>query len=375
MDDALLVDRASAAQRLTDDDFRAWAESQRVFISSVMADLSEERKAVADRIHEVGAEPVWFEEFGGRDDDPEAAYLNEVQSSNIYVGILGRRYGKLLPSRFSATHAEYLSAEEHGLRICVWVSEDPDREGHQHSFVEEVRTFHVTGRFQTPNELANDVERRLRRIAAEDLAPWCKLGPIIFRAKTITEGGDRIEVLSDLRNDAVVARIEEMRSERWGMGYEGVFTYRGRVRKVRVENVEIATTAASRVGVRIKMSIQEEPRPSTEDYCRRSLGPSRPHPEIVELQSIGKLVLISRHDNLWEHAFEERDQFVNVPTKKAQEGVVHSPWRFRFFHLRQPLVAGRAGRAGSILTSCLRRTDKDVLKGKWVIALQHLSSE
>jgi hypothetical protein len=36
------------------------------------------------------------------------AYLSEVETSDIYVGILGKHYGKPLPSRFSATHSEYL---------------------------------------------------------------------------------------------------------------------------------------------------------------------------------------------------------------------------------------------------------------------------
>lgn len=58
-----------------------------------------------------------FERFGGREDDAEAAYTHEVASCSIYFGILGRRYGRQLPSRFSATHTEYLAAEQRGLRM------------------------------------------------------------------------------------------------------------------------------------------------------------------------------------------------------------------------------------------------------------------
>ena len=60
-----------------------------------MTELAEERRAVAAGIRAVGLRAVMFEEFGGRDADPEAAYLSEVQGSDIYVGILGQRYGKL----------------------------------------------------------------------------------------------------------------------------------------------------------------------------------------------------------------------------------------------------------------------------------------
>jgi hypothetical protein len=50
MDEALLADRASAAPELAEEEFRTWAASQRVFVSSVMGDLAEERLAVAERI-------------------------------------------------------------------------------------------------------------------------------------------------------------------------------------------------------------------------------------------------------------------------------------------------------------------------------------
>ena len=91
----------------------------------------------------MGSRPVLFEEFGGRDADPEQAYLSEVESSDIFVGILGRRYGKPLKSKFSATHTEFLHAEKNGLRIAMWVLAANDREGHEQAFVDEVRTFYV----------------------------------------------------------------------------------------------------------------------------------------------------------------------------------------------------------------------------------------
>jgi hypothetical protein len=36
----------------------------------------------------LGSEPVLFERFGGREDNPEAAYVHEVASWSIYGGII-----------------------------------------------------------------------------------------------------------------------------------------------------------------------------------------------------------------------------------------------------------------------------------------------
>src|ERR1035441_9726454 len=89
----LLIDRAAAAELPSDDGVREWAREKRAFISSVMTELAAERQAVAAGIRGVGLRAVLFEEFGGRDADPEESYLAEVEGSDIYIGIIGRRYG------------------------------------------------------------------------------------------------------------------------------------------------------------------------------------------------------------------------------------------------------------------------------------------
>ena len=100
-----LVDLAPAPPP-TDTEVRAWAAEQRVFVSSVMGGMRAEREAAVRAISNVGARPVWFEGFGGMDDDPGDAYTAQIASSDIYLGILGSRYGKPLKTGYSATHAE-----------------------------------------------------------------------------------------------------------------------------------------------------------------------------------------------------------------------------------------------------------------------------
>jgi hypothetical protein len=93
--ESLLIDRSAAAELPSDDGVREWAREKRAFISSVMAELAAERQAAAAGVRGVGLRAVIFEEFGGRDADPAEAYLAEVEGSDIYVGILGKRYGRV----------------------------------------------------------------------------------------------------------------------------------------------------------------------------------------------------------------------------------------------------------------------------------------
>jgi hypothetical protein len=208
-----MIDRAASARGLTPEELAAWAQDQRVFISSVMDGYEAPRKAAAAAVEALGAQPVMFERFGGRDADPEAAYLDEVDSSTIYVGVLGARYGRLLPDRYSATHAEYRRGEQRGLRLSVWSESGVEREGPQQSFFEEVRVFGVTGDFEDPSALQAKLERRLAEIAAEDLSPWVKVGSALFRARQITVGGGRAKIEAVIHDHDVADYLGSLQSQ------------------------------------------------------------------------------------------------------------------------------------------------------------------
>ena len=232
------IDRAAAAELPSTEGIREWAAGKRVFVSSVMSEMKVEREAAADAIRSIGAKPILFELFGGRDADPEDAYLGEVETSEIYIGLLGARYGKPLPNRYSATHAEYLHSESRGLRIAIWNRAEASREGHEQSFLDEIRVFHVTSEFRSIDELKLSIQDRLRSIAAEDLAPWCKVGSTIFRANHIVDNGSEISLKALIRTDAVAHALESLRGDRIGRGVETTFTGAGRSKYVRVTGVQ-----------------------------------------------------------------------------------------------------------------------------------------
>ena len=255
--DPLLIDRAAAAEVPSDQAVQEWARDKRAFISSVMAELREERTSAAIGVRSLGARPVMFEEFGGRDADPQDAYLGEVETSQIYVGILGQRYGKSLPTRFSATHTEFQHAEHQGLRIAVWALDTQEREGPQQSFLDEVRTFHVVPAFRSPDDLQQQVSERLRSIAAEDLAPWAKLGSLVFRASEVTHAGNEIGVTARVQSDDVAHDLEATAPDHFHTGKEYRFTWAGRCRNVRVANVRSTTTTARSKLIDLQLEVVE----------------------------------------------------------------------------------------------------------------------
>lgn len=241
---ALTIDRSGTASRPDPATLAAWAGDQRVFLSSVMGHLAELRHALAMTITEIGAEPVWFENFGGRDDDAEVAYLGEVASSTIYLDILGREYGRLdRARRLSATHAEYREAERLGLPVTVWVRDQADMNADQFNFLSEVRLFHTTGNFTDAEDLARNARRRFDEMAAEAVSPWAKLGEVVFRTKKIVDNGATITIHGSVHDGRVVAALEAMRPNTFH-NQEVRVTWAGRSTAVRVAQVQTTTTAS-----------------------------------------------------------------------------------------------------------------------------------
>lgn len=273
MTDEPVVADLSPAEQLPDSEVRAWANQQRVFISSVMAGMETVRSAVAEAIQQLGAEPVWFENFGGRDDNPESAYLNEVAAADVYLGILGERYGTPLPSGYSATHAEYREAIRRGLRISVWVH-DGALAGPQRDFLNEIRVFRTTGSYSTADDLAGGVTRRLRLMAAEALSPWVKIGHVVLRARRIHHDGSRIEIDARVRDHDALAALEALRPDgTWRTSQDIVVTWAGRTVQVRLDAVTTETSAGRGAQIKVTGRCVERSRSSLIDVAFESRTP------------------------------------------------------------------------------------------------------
>lgn len=253
---ALILDTSGTAPRPDSQALAAWAGDQRIFISSVMSsELAPFRAAAVELIEALGAEPVWFENFGGRDDDAEVAYLSAVDSCSVYVGLLGRTYGRLdKATRLSATHAEYRRAEDKGLSVSVWVRGDADDVlADQKAFIDEVRTFHTTGTFTDAHSLAEGLRRRLTELAGNALSPWVKLGDAVFRAREIQDDGRTVTIMAAVHSPHVLAALEALRPSAFRGGVTRV-THSGRSWPVQVGSVVTRTTStrSTEVGVTLE---------------------------------------------------------------------------------------------------------------------------
>lgn len=119
----------------------------RIFVSSITAGLTEERRGLAGLIEALGHEPVMFERFGARPEPSRQECLEAVQSSDVYILLLGEFYGYRFPETGqSATHDEFVAARTAGIPRLVFHKTGVEPELEQAEFISEVGNY-ASGNF------------------------------------------------------------------------------------------------------------------------------------------------------------------------------------------------------------------------------------
>src|SRR3954449_11222354 len=86
-----------------------------VFVSSTYADLRDERQAAVEAILTAGHIPAGMELFAAGDESQMNAIRRWIDESDVFLLILGGRYGSIDPSNGkSYIHLEYEYAVEQG---------------------------------------------------------------------------------------------------------------------------------------------------------------------------------------------------------------------------------------------------------------------
>jgi Domain of unknown function (DUF4062) len=109
-----------------------------VFVSSVMSGFEAIRAAAAEGIERLDMHPVIAERTAAAPDSPRRALLDEAGSADVYLLLLGPRYGEAGPSGRSPTEEEYEEAVRRGRPIIVLVQEG-ELEQAQADFLERIR--------------------------------------------------------------------------------------------------------------------------------------------------------------------------------------------------------------------------------------------
>lgn len=130
----------------------------KIFISSVQAEFSTERKRLYDYIQQdflLGQffSPFIFEKLPAVDVTAPQAYLKEAAECDIYLGLFGEKYGNEDESGVSPTEREYDEATKNFRYRLAFVKRTETREAKQKQFVAKVEKDVVRSGFSDYDEL------------------------------------------------------------------------------------------------------------------------------------------------------------------------------------------------------------------------------
>jgi hypothetical protein len=93
--------------------------SETVFISSVIGGFEAVRQAAREAVESMGMRPVMAEMAGARPQSPQHALLGEVADADVYLLLLGARYGEPGASGVSPTEEEFAEAKRRNKPIVI----------------------------------------------------------------------------------------------------------------------------------------------------------------------------------------------------------------------------------------------------------------
>lgn len=121
----------------------------KVFISGAQKELKEERRAIKDFVSNdillrEHFDVFLFEDHPAKCKSSESAYLDEVRDRDIYIGIIGNRYGSVGRGKISPTEAEFREAQKGHKVILVYIKgengiKDQSREQGVRKLISEIK--------------------------------------------------------------------------------------------------------------------------------------------------------------------------------------------------------------------------------------------
>ncbi len=139
----------------------------RVFVSSTLQELADEREAAREAIERLRLAPVMFE-LGARPHPPQDLYRAYLEQSHVFVGIYWQRYGWVAPDMtISGLEDEYnLSGSKP--KLIYIKSPAPDRESRLKDMLERIKSDNVSYKyFTTCEELRDAIENDLAMVLSE----------------------------------------------------------------------------------------------------------------------------------------------------------------------------------------------------------------
>lgn len=157
----------------------------RVFISSTLKELAEERKVVRQAIMNLRLAPVMFES-GARPHPAQDLYKSYLAQSQVFIGIYWKSYGWVAPGMHISGLEDEYNLSDKIPRLIYIKKPTPDREPALTNLLDRIRKDNTSSYtyFSTPTELKELVQNDLALLLTERFEAFDELKQPEARIKT-----------------------------------------------------------------------------------------------------------------------------------------------------------------------------------------------
>lgn len=195
----------------------------KVFISSTYEDLKNHRNLIIENLQklalEINAMELWF----SKPENPLEVCLNNVSSSDIYIGIVAHRYGSVdKETGKSITELEYEEAKKNGLFSLIFIMENEHSikpkfvdKGEKYTklknFKDKLMSERYLSFFNTPDDLLEKVIISIKELMKEKEIDGIKEFDMDETWKEIKLTWENIDAPLDLKTDCNLEKnMEEL---------------------------------------------------------------------------------------------------------------------------------------------------------------------
>jgi predicted ATPase len=143
----------------------------RVFVSSTLGELADERRAAAAAISALGLIPVMFEQ-GARPHPPRDVYRAYLAQSDIFVGLYWQSYGQVPPGEEISGLEEEFELSHDLPRLLYTKVPAPDAEPGLNQLMSRIRQEASYRKFETSEELERLLRNDLATLLSERFAAY-----------------------------------------------------------------------------------------------------------------------------------------------------------------------------------------------------------
>lgn len=188
-----------------------------VFISSNIGEFREERKLLKE---EISKDPFFsdlfevyiFEDEIARPDSADKVFINEIEYSDIYIGLIGSEYGEIYRKGFSATEYEYDTYISKKSDVYIFVKNVYERDKGSKRFLDRISKKHKYKLFNSPQELVDEVIKSLKGYIMEKLSPGVFDERILKNSSCEDVDPKALELFFDCLTDDAFKQLNGLRS-------------------------------------------------------------------------------------------------------------------------------------------------------------------